>query len=86
MSWKYSRYRSVSGPAFPASKTREKPITALSSVRNSWLMLARNCDFARLAIMGGVGSLLASTLTHDTQVPVSILMLAISFGASPRSD
>jgi hypothetical protein len=30
--------------------------------------------------MGGVGSLLASTLTHDRQVPVSILMLAISFG------
>ncbi len=30
--------------------------------------------------MGGLGSLLASTLTHDTQVPVSILMLVISGG------
>ena len=28
----------------------EKPMIALSGLRSSWLMLARNSDFARLAI------------------------------------
>jgi len=33
----------------PFSKTSEKPRIALRGVRSSWLILARNCDLARLA-------------------------------------
>src|SRR3546814_12443834 len=33
----------------PLLITSEKPMIAFSGVRSSWLMLARNADFARLA-------------------------------------
>ena len=38
-----------SGPNMPDSMISEKPMMALSGVRSSWLMLARNSDFAWLA-------------------------------------
>ena len=50
MSLQYSRYLSApSGPNIPDSMISEKPMMALSGVRNSWLILARNFDFAWLA-------------------------------------
>ena len=50
MSLQYSRYLSApSGPNMPDSMISEKPMMALSGVRSSWLMLARNFDLAWLA-------------------------------------
>src|SRR6266853_570894 len=50
MSPQYSRYLSEPrGPNIPDSMISENPMTALSGVRNSWLILARNFDFAWLA-------------------------------------
>ena len=50
MSEQYSRYLSVPrGPNMPAAMISENPIIALSGVRSSWLILARNFDFAWLA-------------------------------------
>ena len=47
MSREYSLYFSApSGPNIAASMISEKPMMALSGVRSSWLMLARNFDFA----------------------------------------
>ena len=49
MSWTYSSWRSLSSPNSRSSRTSEKPMTALSGVRSSWDMLARNSDLCRLA-------------------------------------
>ena len=50
MSRQYSWYLSApSAPNIPDSMISEKPMMALSGVRNSWLMLARNFDLAWLA-------------------------------------
>src|SRR5882762_9501381 len=45
----YSAYLSLSGPNMRSLIMPEKPMIALSGVRSSWLMFARNSDFARLA-------------------------------------
>ena len=50
MSRRYSSWRSLISPNIRSSSTSEKPITALSGVRSSWDMLARNSDLWRLAI------------------------------------
>ena len=39
----------VSGPSFPASSTREKPMIAVSGVRSSWFMRVMNSLFVRFA-------------------------------------
>ena len=49
MSSRYSRCLSLSSPNMPSSSTSEKPITALSGVRSSCDMLARNSDLCALA-------------------------------------
>ena len=50
MSRQYSTYLSEpSAPNIPDSMISEKPMMALSGVRSSWLMLARNFDLAWLA-------------------------------------
>ena len=50
MSRQYSRYLSVpSGPNIPDSMISEKPMMALSGVRSSWLILARNFDLVWFA-------------------------------------
>ncbi|MNT79813.1 hypothetical protein D3C72_2191920 [compost metagenome] len=50
MSRAYSEYFGEPiGPNMPASRISEKPRMALSGVRSSWLILARNSDFALLA-------------------------------------
>ena len=47
MSREYSLYFSApSGPNIAASMISEKPMMALSGVRSSWLILARNFDLA----------------------------------------
>ena len=50
MSWQYSWYLSEpSAPNMPLPMISEKPMMALSGVRSSWLILARNFDLAWLA-------------------------------------
>ena len=49
MSRRYSSWRSLRSPNIRSSRTSEKPITALSGVRSSCDMLARNSDLCRLA-------------------------------------
>ncbi len=49
MSSEYSRTLAPTAPAMPLRKRSEKPMMALSGVRSSWLMPARNSLFARLA-------------------------------------
>ena len=50
MSWAYSLYLGApSGPNICSDMISEKPMMALSGVRNSWLILARNSDLERLA-------------------------------------
>ena len=49
MSRRYSSWRSLSSPNKRSSSTSEKPITALSGVRSSCDMLARNSDLCRPA-------------------------------------
>src|SRR6266704_523144 len=50
MSLQYSRYfGEPSGPNIPDCIISEKPITALSGVRSSWLILARNSDLVSFA-------------------------------------
>ena len=50
MSRRYSSWRSLSSPNIRSSSTSENPITALSGVRSSCDMLARNSDLCWLAI------------------------------------
>ncbi len=45
----YLRCLSLTGPAPPSSRISENPMIELSGVRSSWLILARNPDFARFA-------------------------------------
>ena len=53
MSLTYSPYFSLpSAPKSPVSMISEKPMMALSGVRSSWLILARNSALARLALLG----------------------------------
>ena len=50
MSWQYSWYFSEPRqPNRPLPMISEKPMMALSGVRSSWLMLARNFDLVWLA-------------------------------------
>ena len=49
MSSVYSACFSFSSPNILSPKTSEKPMMALSGVRSSWDMLARNSDLCRLA-------------------------------------
>src|SRR5262245_8269524 len=49
MSFRYSACLSLSSPNSRSFSTSEKPMTALSGVRSSWDMLARNSDLCRLA-------------------------------------
>ena len=49
MSRTYSSWRSLRSPNIRSSSTSENPITALSGVRSSCDMLARNSDLCRLA-------------------------------------
>ena len=49
MSRTYSSWRSFSSPNIRSSSTSENPMTALSGVRSSCDMLARNSDLCRLA-------------------------------------
>ncbi len=49
MSRRYSSWRSLMSPNIRSSSTSENPRTALSGVRSSWDMLARNSDLCRLA-------------------------------------
>ena len=49
MSWRYSSCFSLISPNMRSSSTSEKPMIALSGVRSSWDMLARNSDLWRLA-------------------------------------
>src|SRR3954469_4686205 len=50
MSRRYSSWRSLSSPNIRSRRTSENPMTALSGVRSSCDMLARNSDLCRLAI------------------------------------
>src|ERR1700682_2558192 len=64
MSQQYSLYLSVpSGPNIPDSMISENPMMALSGVRSSWLMLARNFDLAALASSARVALLAARFLS-----------------------
>ena len=49
MSWMYSACLSFSSPNIRSWSTSEKPMIALSGVRSSWDMLARNSDLCWLA-------------------------------------
>ena len=49
MSWRYSSCFSFRSPNIRSSSTSEKPMIALSGVRSSWDMLARNSDLCWLA-------------------------------------
>ena len=55
MSRRYSSCRSLMSPNIRSSSTSEKPITALSGVRSSCDMLARNSDLCRLATSSSRG-------------------------------
>ncbi len=50
MSCRYSSCLSLSSPNMRSSSASEKPMMALSGVRSSWDMLARNSDLCRFAI------------------------------------
>ncbi len=49
MSCRYSVCFSLMSPNIPWASTSENPMMALSGVRSSWDMLARNSDLCRLA-------------------------------------
>ena len=49
MSWRYSSCLSLSSPNIRWSSTSENPMMALSGVRSSWDMLARNSDLCWFA-------------------------------------
>ena len=49
MSWMYSACLALSSPNMRSRSTSENPMIALSGVRSSWDMLARNSDLCRLA-------------------------------------
>ena len=66
MSRRYSSWRSLSSPNIRSSRTSENPITALSGVRSSCDMLARNSDLCRLAISSW--SVLTSSSTEQARV------------------
>ena len=70
MSRQYSTYLSEpSAPNMPDSMISEKPMMALSGVRSSWLMLARNFDLAWLASSARlVGVASASCRACDLQL------------------
>ena len=51
MSFRYSSCFSFSSPNIRSTSTSEKPMMALSGVRSSWDMLARN---SRLVLAGGL--------------------------------
>ena len=80
MSRRYSSWRSLSSPNIRSSRTSENPITALSGVRSSCDMLARNSDLCRLAISSW------SVLTSSSRNSRALWMATADWLASVSSS
>ena len=85
MSPRYSSCRSFSSPNMPPSSTSEKPMTALSGVRSSWDMLARNSDLWRPATSRSRRLMASSRCTRALTI-ASVDWLARDWSRVPTSS
>ena len=72
--WSRLRFWEGVGAGEPDSMSWAKPRIALSGVRNSWLMLERKSDFARLAFSAAAMASFSSDSTRlrtELSVPIS---------------
>src|SRR5216683_1482002 len=80
MSVTYDRYLSLpTGPMTSDWMMSAKPMMALSGVRSSWLIVARNADLARLALS-------ASSLAWSTASAAAYRLRNSSTSPNPRME
>ena len=86
MSRRYSSWRSLSSPNIRSSSTSENPMTALSGVRSSCDMLARNSDLCRLATSSWRLRSCSSRNTRALWMATADWLASVSSSSAVRSE
>ena len=86
MSRRYSSWRSLRSPNIRSSSTSENPITALSGVRSSCDMLARNSDLCRLATSSCRLRSCSSRNTRALWMATADWLASVSSSSAVRSE
>ena len=94
MSPVYSRWLSVMSPTRPSLRASENPMMALSGVRSSWLMVARNSDFILRGVLefevglqeGLFEALALGDVTGGGEDPLEVVVAVMEGGRVVRDE